>query len=248
MSDGHHDAWGDPEVLASQLSAFARTVQTQGSPYATLVEVVRAAIELVPGCDGGSVSLVAGRHTVTSEAASDARARLVDALQEKYLEGPCLDAAYQHVTVRVDDLAVDPRWPKFAAAAVGTGVASMICFQLYVEGDNLGALNLLSQQAHAFTDESEHIGEMFAAHAALGYSSAQQHSKLTRNIRTQQLVGQAQGILMERHKMTASQAFAVLVQTSQQANVKVRDLASGLVHTGLLAGAENGDSPSSVAE
>jgi len=37
-----------------------------------------------------------------------------------------------------------------------------LSFQLYVEGDNLGALNLYGRQPNGFTDESEHIGLMLA--------------------------------------------------------------------------------------
>jgi hypothetical protein len=33
----------------------------------------------------------------------------------------------------------------------------MLAVQLYVEGQDLGALNLFSGEAGAFTDESEHV-------------------------------------------------------------------------------------------
>ena len=46
------------------------------------------------------------------------------------------------------------------------------------------------------------------------------------------LIGQAQGILMERFHMTAEQAFALLAQTSQDANIKLRDLAQRLIDAG----------------
>src|SRR5688572_18230115 len=50
------------------------------------------------------------------------------------------------------------------------------------------------------------------------------------------LIGQAQGILMERYKLTAEQAFAVLARVSQQTNVKLRDVAQHLVDTGEIPG------------
>ena len=40
------------------------------------------------------------------------------------------------------DMSREQRWPKFAIRALEAGAASMLSFQLYVEGDNLGALNL----------------------------------------------------------------------------------------------------------
>lgn len=45
-------------------------------------------------------------------------------------------------------------------------------------------------------------------------------------------IGQAIGILVERHRLTPSQAFARLSKRSQDTNTKVRDLAARLVETG----------------
>jgi hypothetical protein len=49
---------------------------------------------------------------------------LVDAIQEGTRQGPCLVAAYQQQTVRVDNLATEDRW-LFAQRASAAGVASM---------------------------------------------------------------------------------------------------------------------------
>jgi AmiR/NasT family two-component response regulator len=46
------------------------------------------------------------------------------------------------------------------------------------------------------------------------------------------MVGQAQGILMERERITADQAFDVLRRASQYMNVKLREVAETLVETG----------------
>ncbi len=45
-------------------------------------------------------------------------------------------------------------------------------------------------------------------------------------------IGMAMGILMERHRLTAEQAFDCLRDLSQRRNVKVRDLAEQLIYTG----------------
>ncbi|QTE28599.1 hypothetical protein [Pengzhenrongella sicca] len=76
------------DELAAQLREFARTVQQQPDPHETLVEIVRAAVALVPGCDEASISVVLGRRHVTSEAASGELPAIVDALQEGLGEGP----------------------------------------------------------------------------------------------------------------------------------------------------------------
>lgn len=224
----------DDNELARLLGDFARSVGQEPDPASTLVEVVRAALDLVPGCDEASISVVRGRLRVSSEAASGPTVKAVDALQESLQQGPCLDAAYEHATVRVPDMATETRWPQFTAAALQLGVASMLSLQLYVDGDDLGALNLLSRRARAFTDESEQIGLLLAAHAAVAYSASCEKERMARGLLTQQVIGQAQGILMERHKITAERAFAGLVTASQQSNIKLRDLAERLTRSGDL--------------
>ena len=51
-------------------------------------------------------------------------------------------------------------------------------FQLSVEGDNLGALNLYSTQPNAFTEESEHIDLLVAPHAAVAFADSRQVAEL----------------------------------------------------------------------
>jgi transcriptional regulator with GAF, ATPase, and Fis domain len=227
-------AVADPEELAGQLSSLARALHQEGDPQLMLHGIVQAAVQLIPGCEQASISAVAGRRHVTSRAPSGELARTVDALQEEVGQGPCLDAVFEDETVRVPDMAGERRWPQFASRASAAGVGSMLAFQLYVDGDSLGALNLYSRESGAFDSESEHVGLLFASHAALAYAAAQQHTALTRTVATRQVIGQAQGILMERHKVTADQAFALLVGASQHSNVKLRDLADRLVHSGVL--------------
>jgi GAF domain-containing protein len=226
---------GDDE-LAIAFSRFARVVQQQGDPVRTLEEVVRGAVALIPGCDEASISVILDRRHVNSHAPSGELPRTVDALQQTLRQGPCLDAAYEQETVRVPDMAAETRWPEFTEAALEAGAAGMMCFQLYVEGRNLGALNLFSRTAGAFDDESEHVGLMFASHAAVAYAAARNEASLDRKIASGQLIGQAQGILMERHKMTADHAFALLVRVSQHRNVKLREVAARLVRSGQLDG------------
>jgi AmiR/NasT family two-component response regulator len=50
---------------------------------------------------------------------------------------------------------------------------------------------------------------------------------------TRETIGQAVGILVERYKVTPTQAFALLVRSSQHRNIKLRDVAAQLVETGV---------------
>ena len=128
--------------LAAQLSDLARELQQDDDVHAVLSGIVQAALDLIPGTAHASISLVTGRKKVDSEVASGDLARQVDALQSSTGQGPCLDAAYRDRVVRVPDLSREDRWPEFSQGAVKLGARSMLSFQLFVEGDRLGALNL----------------------------------------------------------------------------------------------------------
>jgi transcriptional regulator with GAF, ATPase, and Fis domain len=223
------------DALAVLLSDLARSLEQEDDTEAMLKSVVQGAIALVPGVQAGSISVVTGRRHVNSQAASSDLPARVDELQEAVGEGPCLDAVYEHQTVRVENMATETRWPKFAAAAFAAGAGSMLSFQLYVEGDNLGALNLYSAEPGSFDDESEHVGLLFASHAAVALAGVQKHQQLTQGMATRDLIGQAKGRLMERYDINGERAFALLVRVSQTRNMKLREVAEELALTGKIA-------------
>lgn len=200
-----------------------------------LAELVAEAVRLIAGAQDGSLSMVTSRTRFRSRHPTSALASRIDEIQTETGQGPCLDAVYEQQTVRVIDLRAEHRWPKFARRAVEEGAGSMVSFQLYVDGDNLGALNLLSREPGAFDDESEQVGLLFASHAAVAFAGAQKLDELGRSVDSRDLIGQAKGILMERYRVDADQAFRVLVRASQHGHTKLRDVAAELVNTGQLA-------------
>jgi transcriptional regulator with GAF, ATPase, and Fis domain len=222
--------------LGHELSELARHLQAEDDVDAILDEVVRAAVQLVPGTDEGSISVVTGRRDITSQSPSSELPAQVDAVQGEVGQGPCLDAVYEHQTVRVPDMRHEQRWPDFARRAFELGAGSMLSFQLYVEGDNLGALNLYGRQPNAFDEESEDVGLMFASHAAIAFADARKLTQLRVGIDTRDLIGQAKGILMERYAIDAGQAFTLLTRISQRRHRKIRDLAEELTQTRRLVG------------
>ncbi len=236
MPSSHHGGTERNRDLASDLADLARSLQREPDSDAILAGFVHAALELVPGADEGSVSVVRGRENVGSRAPSSDLPKRIDALQMETGEGPCLEAAYEHRTVRVPDMEAEERWPLFAQRATEAGARGMLSIQIWVEGDDLGALNLYSYEANAFTDESEDIGLLVASHAAVAFAEAEESRQLKEAIDSRDLIGQAKGILMERHKITGAQAFIVLSLASQRTNTKLWNVAEHLVSSGDLLG------------
>nr|WP_246315718.1 GAF and ANTAR domain-containing protein [Kineococcus aurantiacus] len=197
-------------------------------------EVLTSASALVGGVEHASLSVVRGRRQVWSAAVTSDLARRFDRTQEELGEGPCLDAMFTEPVVRTDDLLTDPRWPRLAARSADLGVRSMLCFQLFVHRGTLGGLNLLSSREGAFDDDAAVVGSMIAAHAAVALADAQQLEDLSTALRHRDVIGQAKGILMERFKVDADQAFALLARVSQERNVKLHALAEELTRSGAL--------------
>lgn len=221
--------------LAAQLGDLARELQHEDDLETILSGIVQAAVELIPGAADASISLVTGRRKIDSQVASGELPRRVDALQSSSGQGPCLDAAYDDRIVRVPDLSTETRWPDFSRGAVELGARSMLSIQLFVEGDRLGALNLYGAGPGAFDLESEQIGLLVAAHAAVAFADSQKISQLNEALISRQLIGQAEGILMERYKISAQQAFMVLTRASSSSNIKLRDVAESLARSGEIA-------------
>ncbi len=234
-TEGTSPRGGDrPDDVAVQLAEVVRTLHDQDDAQSTLDEIVRAAVDTIPGARNAGITMVLGKREVRTVSQTADVVAAVDQAQYDTSQGPCLDALYQHRAVNLPDIGAERRWPEFAERARVLGVASMVSFQLFVTDDNLGALNLYSPEPHAFDEDAEHIGLLFATHAAVALANAQEHEHLAQAVHGRDLIGQAKGILIERHKVTGDQAFTVLVRTSQRTNTKLRDLAEHLVHTGEL--------------
>ena len=54
-------------------------------------------------------------------------------------------------------------------------------------------------------------------------------SNLRAGLISREIIGQAQGILMEHEQITSDQAFDILRRASQRLNIKLRDVAQNLV-------------------
>lgn len=53
-------------------------------------------------------------------------------------------------------------------------------------------------------------------------------------LKSARCIGAAMGVLLERHKVTDVESFAMLARASQRANLKLREIAEQLVLTGNL--------------
>jgi GAF domain-containing protein len=162
----------------------------------------------------------------------------VDMLQHRTGEGPCLDAIADGTIVYADDLSDDPRWALYGPLAAELGIRSVLAVPL-TAAYSVGALNLYARYPRAFGVIDRARGILLAALAGVAVTSAQTHEaedlrsdNLREALGTREMIGQAQGILMERERVTGEEAFDILRRASQHLNIRLREVAQSLVDTG----------------
>ena len=224
------------EELERNLADVARQLFAPGSVAGSLQLTVDLAVASIDGCDLAGVFVLQGDR-VTTAAASDPMVVELDELQFATNEGPCLDAVTHGRSSYASDLTDDERWPRFGPAAAQAGVRSVLAFRM--SDRPVSVLNLYARLPAAFGATDRAKGLIFATLAGIALDAAgeraddeQRVANLHEALLTRELIGQAQGILIERERITADQAFDVLRRASQHLNVKLREVARTLVETG----------------
>lgn len=226
-------------LLAHDFAAAARSIFAAGGLQDTLATLATLAVSSVEACDFAGVFLRRGQAVALS-AQTDAVVAAIAALQERTGEGPCLDAITDGTSFYASDLGQDARWPSFGPAADTEGVRSLLALPLSLGvGGDVGALALYAALPAAFGVIDRARGLVLSSIGGLAYSVARLHDDEERRshnlqlaLATRELIGQAQGILIERERITGEQAFEILRRASQHLNVKLREVAQELVETG----------------
>jgi GAF domain-containing protein len=207
-----------------------------------LTEIVHISRRAIPGSEATSITLIRDDRAFT--AAYDGQLAMdADELQYERGYGPCLDAGRSGELFVVTDMRTEERWPDYAAHVAELGVFSSLSVPLPFQGATIGALNNYARRTDAFGAADVAVGEEVAAFVAIAVGNAEAAARasddvmnMRRAMASRSIIEQAKGILMERYKITAEQAFTLLTHASQRRNVKLRDVAEQLTATGELLG------------
>lgn len=223
--------------ISAQFSQMARTLLSAGTVTDVLQHVVDLAATTIDGCDCAGIFLLKD-DKVTTPVTTDPLVSEIDSAQHRCQEGPCLEAILAEKSVYAGDLAGQSDYLNFAPQATAIGIRSILALHFSSNG-NRGALNLYARCAWAFGVVDRAKGQLLASLADIALSAAEAHSKEERRLEnlkaalaSRELIGQAQGILIERERITAEEAFDVLRKASQHFNVKLITVAQDLVDSG----------------
>ncbi|MCW2709077.1 MAG: hypothetical protein JWM22_2919 [Frankiales bacterium] len=241
--DGAVSGYGIADAgMAMSLVEIARVLLAPGSVAQILERIVVLSMAAIDGCDAAGLCLHAGPSTELGLVGGDVLTAL-DAAQHEVGEGPCVDVLAGADSAYVAELMDSSRWPEFAPRATAAGMRSALAYRLANGSVTLGGLQMYAHLPAAFSATDRAQGLLFAAHAGMALANAQaqaeaddRRTNLHAAMLSREVIGQAQGILMERERITAEQAFHLLRKASQGLNRKLRDVAQELVDTGTVPG------------
>jgi GAF domain-containing protein len=221
--------------VASELAEIARLV-AEDDFGATAGRFVDRIVRTIPGCDD---ALVTVRSTTGVEIVHSSGDLGFDPLTP----GPIVEAVTFREPRQLGDVVADQRWPSFSTQLVNAGYRSSLSLPLSTRGDDSAVLTLLSRKPDQFDESSYDVVLLLTLHAGVAFDNASIYheslelvGQLRTALRTRSLVGRAQGLVMRHFGYDSDTAFTTLRRTSQNRNVKLRDLAAQLVDAH-----ENGD-------
>lgn len=215
---------------AFTFARLAHDLHDQEGFEETLELLIESAPALV-GAECASVLLVRHSKLIEAGPGTNPLADKADRFQIDLGEGPAFEAVGAQRTVVATDLADDIRWPRWSPAVMELGIRSVLSVRLWTAAHTLGAITLYAERPRAFDTDAVAVAEILGRHASVALAVARHEESLSQAIDARKLVGQAQGILMERYDLSDRQAFDVLRRYSQTSNTKLNEVARLLVET-----------------
>jgi hypothetical protein len=229
----------DAPLLAAQFIGLTRELFATPD-FAQIVErVLRFGLECLPSYVAAGVTIsdviLPARYFAT-----DAVATHLETLQFEVGQGPSLAAFESPDPVHAHTF---ERWPEFARSAAGLGITDALAYGLSLPRNDtwlaLGTLTFYSETQVAFDDDMHEVGSMLAAYISVAaglehdrHDLSRREAALHRALGSRDVIGQAKGILMERQRIPAGEAFDILRRSSQQLNVRLHEVAARLAETG----------------
>ena len=115
------------------------------------------------------------------------------------------------------------------------GINAIVSSPLVVRDQPVGALNIYSRTADAFTSQDQDLASLFAAEAStvlsgveLSVGSASRSVWFAEALEGRQVIALAQGVLMERDSIDETEAYRALRRFSTQTSRPLRERAEDI--------------------
>jgi len=224
-------------------AAFVKITGTLVADYDVLDllhALVEASVELLDATAAGL--LLADPHgNLQVVASTSEESQLVEILQLRAGEGPCVECYGTGTPVVVEDIAALERWPDFQAAALSQGFRSVQAVPMRVHGKTIGAMGLFGKDPGAMTREDSAIGQALADVATISIlqertikESELVNEQLQQALNSRVLIEQAKGVIAYRSRVNMEEAFRRLRSFARANNQSLRETATQVIDRALF--------------
>ena len=217
------------QTYMTEFADLARALGAAGEEGDRLMLAVDAAVELIPGClhAGITVNRDGTCHTLAS---TGEVLGLVNDLQNELGEGPCHAPDREEEVVIITDLVVDKRWSAWGGRVHGDfELGSVISMLVFTARGSYGTLSLYGAGSNAFDEDDIATALALAGHLAVALAAGREIEGMGAALQSRTVIGQAEGILMERLGVDVDQALAYLKRVSSHTNTKLVQVAAEIV-------------------
>jgi len=230
-------------AVAEMFVSLADTLVDDYDVVEVLDHLVRSCVSLLDVSEAGLL-LDDQRGKLALVASSSEETRLLEMFVLQNNQGPCLDCVRGRGIVTSADLEADhDRWPSFVPQALAAGFRSVTAVPLRLRDDVIGGLNMFSDRPMLLTDADLRLAQALADAATIGI--LQQRAVHRTSVLAEQLqmalnsrvsIEQAKGVIAERHNVPMDVAFEALRRHARDNNLKLHDVASGVVSGDITPG------------
>jgi GAF domain-containing protein len=228
----------DVEALLNSIGSLQDLQFRQRGLEPAMQQVVDAAKALFRA-DGAGLMLIGEGEVLRWVTATDPRAQVMEAAQERLGEGPCVEAFERGTPQLIPDTAAEERWPELTKVLRHDGVHAVLSVPVEVAQGTVGSLNFYLAEPHEWDHSERNAAEVYGrlAGALLGSAlTAELQGRLIEQLQWaldhRILIEQAKGVLMGRDGIPADVAYQRMRSAARSSRRPVAEVAQIVVDGG----------------
>ncbi|MHA6695918.1 GAF and ANTAR domain-containing protein [Homoserinimonas sp. A520] len=170
-------------------------------------------------------------------ASSSRRSDRFEVLQLGLNDGPCVESFATGAVVVVEDFdAADGRWPQLRDFALAQGLRSVRAVPLRLRESTIGAMNLFRERPGRLNSDDAATAKALVDVATIGILHERTirdqevvTAQLQHALQSRVLIEQAKGVVSQARNVPTDEAFQWLREYARNHNVRLRELAEGVI-------------------
>ncbi|WP_309476717.1 GAF and ANTAR domain-containing protein [Arthrobacter sp. ISL-95] len=195
-----------------------------------------AAMSQVAGARIDCALTLRRRKRTATIAGSSNEAVLLDRIEQKLGQGPCVDALNAGHPVLLADVATENSWPEYSRALAAAAVRSALGVPVDLGETSEAVLNFFAPETGLFTEEAISAAEAFADVAGstlrldIRIETVEQLNRdLKMAMANRTVIDLARGVIMAQSRCSQDDAFTILEKASSHRNEKLHQVAAEII-------------------